>query len=102
MASVRLATGRPDTGSSGGADIARVSGHSVLMFGLSMMPNLSSKMKTTRKLVEYAHPPATARRIASTRFRARLNPRTGRRFSREARCGRVARGFIRLDATEGL
>jgi hypothetical protein len=100
MASGRLAIGRPDTGSSGGADIARVSGHSVLMFGLSMMPNLSSKTKTPRKLVEYAHPAAMARRIASRRFRARLNPGRGRRSSREGRCGRVARGFSRLDATE--
>jgi len=45
------ATGRADTGFSGGADIACVSGHSDLMWGLSRIAYLSSKTNTPAKLV---------------------------------------------------
>jgi hypothetical protein len=51
MASVRLATGRADTGLSGGADNARVSGQSVRIFGLRWIANSSSKTNTPAKLV---------------------------------------------------
>src|SRR6266487_6888768 len=99
MARVRLATGRPDTGISGGAHIARVSGHNVLMFGLSTIPNLSSRTKTPGKLVEYAHPAAPARTIARRTVEASPGFGRGRPSSRERRWGRAARALVRLDAT---
>src|SRR6476646_344595 len=41
--------------------MAVVSGHNVLMFGLSAMANLSSRTKTPAKLVEYARAAVPAR-----------------------------------------
>ena len=86
IARVRLATGRPETGISGGADIARVSGHSDLMLGLSTIANLSSNTKTPAKLVEYAQPAAAVRTIATNNVDARLTPIRRASGSSEARC----------------
>jgi hypothetical protein len=57
-ASVNAAIGRPATVTSGGADIERVSGHTVLMCGLSTMAGVSSNTNAPEKLLPYAQRPA--------------------------------------------
>lgn len=52
MANVRLATGLADSVTSRGADIARVSGQMVLMFGFWTMAGKSSKTKAPPRLFE--------------------------------------------------
>src|SRR5438105_4756466 len=91
MASVRLATGRAETGFSGGAVMASVSGHNVLMCGLSRMAYLSSNTNTPVKLVEYARYAAAASASATSRlatvpdFCRRTDSPAGRAWRRDAR-----------------